>query len=132
MADTVPIPMLEGWNNSPYTKLDYLLNCMITTEASQTNFFRGRVHSIQATLSRFKNDAAALQQDLAAVVLEGLTPYFNNVTVDVTALRMEDDDSKLNVEFQINFQQDGERYNARRLAYMVDSKFVKVVTINNG
>lgn len=132
MASSTPVPMLEGWNNSPYSKLDYILVCMLTSEASQSNFFRGNIRSIQFELSKYRNNQSGLREDMISVMRLGLSPYFDEVEVNVTINDMSSDESKLEVEFQIQFKQSSESYSARRLAYMVDSKFVQVVTINNG
>lgn len=131
---TVAIATLssEGWVTTPIRKLDRALTYALTTDALQSNIYRGNLTSLQAIIQETLDDEQALQSKANNKLNDYFSRIFDIAHVQVIVEEFPAEGSnRLALRIKIEAIDNGEAVTADSLAYFEKGIFSKVVDLNN-
>lgn len=132
MAQSLMTLSSEGVVETPLRLIDRLLAYAITTDALQSNLYRGNLTSIQAMIQKNLNDPSGLQRDVETSLAKYFGRYFDDVEVSASVEAHGDPNgTKLMLKFGIRVVSDGEGYEVARVANFEKGLFKSIVTTND-
>lgn len=132
----IPVPTLstQGWVTDLSNKIDILLAHYVSSDAAQSNTFKGRIANLQVLVQTYAGDPLTTADAIARDVQQYLGRYYENVRAEA---RFSLDDEKasqttVKITLALNFTEAGVTYTANRLLTYFNGKFQSIVEVNNG
>lgn len=100
---------------------------------SQSYVYHGQVKSFSYILQKNNGDVQQTASETEAALVAHFSGYFTDVQADVTGSIDRDNPSKGTLSIVLNFKDSkGNSYDIQRVTELLDGKFSKIITINNG
>lgn len=130
---TIPVPSLsaKGWITSPYEKIDLLLAQFYASDVNQSNLYKGHIANVQGILQKNMHDLDSLKQNMRSALETYLGRYYQLATVIVTDDTATNPSNNVTLRLSISVVEEGQQRDAAYLASFVDSKFEKILNLNN-
>ena len=132
MGNPLPTLSSSGFVSGIAEKADRLMSYYFTSEASQSNLYRGEVTSLPKQIQLLGNDEAALAARIRTELERLFGNYFDGVEVNVsTDIPNTADPNRINVTVSATLIDGGQQYSLGRLINVVNSRIAKIIDINN-
>lgn len=133
MPEHIVVPSLsaKGWVRALPEKCDTLLAHFYASDINQSLLYANNVTNVQGILQRNMHDIDGLCQDMRTMLEGYMSRYFDQATVTVTDDRATNPSNKITLNIRIEITDDGRYYDAGYQAAFIDSKFEKIVNLNN-
>lgn len=132
MAKSLMTLSTEGVVKEPLRLIDRLLAYAITTDALQSNLYRGNLTSIQAIIQDNQGDMEGLQRNLETKLRRYFGRFFDDVEASVTIESFkEENGGKLLLRFGVRVVSDGIGYEVERMANFEKGLFKSIMAIND-
>jgi hypothetical protein len=132
----IPVPTLstQGWVTDLSGKIDMLLAHYISSDAEQSNTFKGNISNLQFIVETYSGDPLGTSDAIARSVQNYLGRYYQNVMADAKYSLTNEKESQTTVKItlSLNFTEEGVQYTANRLLTYFNGKFQSIVEANNG
>lgn len=137
MSIAVPTLSSNGWVRAPAEKADFLLSHFYESDKFQTYLYGEGITSIQWIIEQYGHDIIACCSELRRALELYLGRYFDSVTAQVTSNDnitynpVPHQGSDITLRLVCSVTQDGKEYSFARLIVTSDSKFQRVINLNN-
>lgn len=132
----IPVPTLDtkGWVTDLSSKIDTLLGHFVSSDAEQSNVYRGSVANLQNIVENYNNDPNSAADAISRAVQLYLGRYYQNVVADARFALEDEVESQTTVKItlSLNFTEEGVAYTANRLLTYFNGKFKEITEVNNG
>ncbi len=128
-----PVPSLSssGWVTSPAEKADLLFSYYLTSEDSQSLLYAGNIVSLPAQVQSAGHDALELRSRIRNDLQNYLSPYFEQVIVEVETEENPNDSGRLEIRVECTVVDNATTYSLGRLISTVNSKITNIINLNN-
>lgn len=131
MGYQLPSLSMTGWIDEPAERADRAMSYYFASDYSQTEIFAGKVVTLQWQLEEYSQDTNRLNQEMTSYLTEYFNRYFDSATVEIDISEITDDEERLDIELRCTLVEKGKTYSLGRLIQSVNSKVVKILTLNN-
>lgn len=124
----------QGWVTDLSSKIDFLLAHFVSTDAQQSNVYKGQVSNLQSIIQQYNGDPLGAADQIQRAVMVYLGRYYENVIADATFSLENAAESQTTVKITLalNFTEDGKSYPVNRLLTFFNGKFQAISEVNNG
>lgn len=130
-AKVVPTLSPHGWVHGTAEKVDFLLAHFFETEANQSYIFYGSVTSIQALIEQAMHDMFQLCKLIKDRLGDFLKRYFDAVVIECSEQEATPGSNRTDIRLFVQVIDDGKEYSVGQLLREKNSKFTRVVNLNN-
>lgn len=114
-------------------KADRSLAYYLASDASQSNLYKGNIRSLQGTIQKVGNNAAALKNQVEADLFALYIGLYDAVSVTVTITDVAwDGSSRFNIQIDVILTQDGVQYSLGQLCQSINGVVQPLLNQNNG
>lgn len=132
MGRALPTLSSSGFVNGIAEKADRLMSYYFTSEASQSNLYRGEITSLPKQIQLLGNDESGLASRIRVELERLFGYYFDAVEFEViTDVPNPTDPNRINVTISATLIDNGQQYSLGRLINVVDSQIARIIDINN-
>lgn len=132
MGNPLPTLSSSGFVSGIAEKADRLMSYYFTSEASQSNLYRGEITSLPKQIQLLGNDVSALSERIRTELERLFGNYFDGVEVVVnTDIPNPIDPNRINVTVSATLIDGSQQYSLGRLINVVNSRIAKIIDINN-
>lgn len=133
MPERLVVPSLsaKGWIKTIPEKCDILLAHFYASDINQSFLYAGHIANVQGIIQRNMHDIDGLCQDMRESLEQYFSRYFDQARVSVSDDRATNLSNKVTVRIQIQITDDGRFFDGAYQVALVDSKFEKIVNLNN-
>jgi hypothetical protein len=122
----------DSWVTGSLSVADYLMSHFFEADYSQTAIYNGSVSSMAWVVHESQGDVTKTLTLLQSTLQRYFSGYFEQVTVDTTDVTNELTPSKIEISLYLSFvDEEGKSYTLAKMAQSMDSKFYKLVDLNN-
>ncbi len=133
MVKKVPSLTATGWLTELRERADSLLAYYLTSEASQTHLYEGKITSLPYHIRTYGSDAVKLRSRVETDLINYFQRYFDSLDVRVsTDIPDQADPERINLRLDITVMDQEKRYSLGRLIKVQNSKVLDIFDINNG
>lgn len=133
--ENVLLPSLsqDGWVSSTKEKLDYLMSHFFLSDYSQTYFYGGYVSSLSYVLQQNQGNMIDTKNAITNTLTSYLGRYkFTDIAVDVGIKDEIDNSTRQIMSIYISItDQDNKSFTFANVVETTDSKFSKIIQLNN-
>lgn len=133
MPENIAVPSLsvKGWVKTIPEKCDTLLAHFYASDVNQSLLYPKQVANVQGIIQRNMHDIPGLCQDMRSRLEQYFSRYFDQVIVEVVDDLETNLTDKVTIWVKIQITDDGRYYDGGYQISLVDSKFEKIVNLNN-
>lgn len=135
MATVNPVPTLSnnGWVTAEAPRLDYLMVYFFLTDKLQSTLYESAIASLPWILAQYPKDMDRACEEVRKALFTYLTPYYDQVGVDVqqTDTDPTTSSSKVTMTIYATVTLNGVTKSAGKVLGIVDGKMVEFADINN-
>lgn len=137
MAAVVPTLSSNGWVRSPAEKADFLLAHFYEGDKFQTYLYGENVTNLQWCIEKWGHNIVALCDQIKRALEVYMGRYFDSASVQVTSNDNRiynaepNQSSEITLRVVIDVTENGQTYSVARLIVASDSKFQRVINLNN-
>ena len=133
MPSNIPVPTLSarGWVTAIPEKCDMLLAHFYASDVNQSYLYAGSIANVQGILRQHMHDIDSLRQDMRFKLENYFNRYFNHTIVEITDDRDTNTSNKITLRIHLMITDDGRFYDGSYQVSFVDSKFEKILNLNN-
>jgi hypothetical protein len=132
---TISVPALSatGWTRSPAEKADYLMSHFYESDKFQTYLYGLNVCSLPWLIEQYGNEPARVCREIEDQLGAYLSRYYDSAVVQCVANDNPDVNptSEITLRLYCQVTEEGKEYVIARLIMTKDSKFQKIVKLNN-
>lgn len=134
MATVIPVPSLstKGFVTDPNTKIDLLLSHWFLADYNQSYLYAGTITSLPQMMQKYGADAEPTIVELKRKLYEYLSSYYVTANVEVTSLTDLKVGGKVELKVAIGVYDGSTNNDFNKVLNFKDSKFLNIVSINNG
>jgi hypothetical protein len=129
----IPVPTLSpsGWVTTIPEQVDAALAYFFASDYLQSAIYPNKVSSIQKVIQQYGDNILQLQRQMQLTLENYLESYFDNAIVDVNTDASTITGTSASLTIQATVSKNGLTYSVGKEITLSDSKFLKVITLNN-
>lgn len=130
MTEVLPTLSTSGWVNGVQEKADRLLSYFISSQFSQSYVYNGSISSLPYLIQKNGHSIGNLREDLTGKINQLYSSYFDNATVEVEIIPIDENNSSLyNIRLSLVVAANGVNYSLGRLIEVSNSTIKKITDI---
>lgn len=125
----MPTLTSAGWISDPINKLSRLFDYFLTTEKSQSYFFKDNILSFQEYIKSLQHDPVLLASRLETSLGAQLNKYFDTASVAISS-QSPGPDGRYDIKFDIVITENNTSYSLGRVLEIKGSEIVNISDTN--
>jgi len=129
----IPLPMLSsiGWARAPADKADGLMSHTYESDMFQSYIYNGNITSLQGIIEQFGHDIPKCCREIERAYTRYFERYYDSASVQCVEAAETEATSETHLRFYCSVVEEGKEYVIARLIVSKDSKFQRVIKLNN-
>ncbi len=135
MTKPLFFPALDegGWVTSDSKVGDYIFSHFFVSDYSQSQIYHGQISSLPWILQTYQNDIRQAIATVESTLRVYFERYFSNVVVEASQIDSTENPGQVIMSIYVSYtDRDGKTVVLGKSLNVMDSKILKIKTINNG
>lgn len=123
----------DGWVRDPLAVADYLFSDFLLSDYSQSETTQGKIASLPYIIQNYQENLDMMKMAINTTLTAYYGRYFTDIVVEVEDVPNLVNPAKLQLSIYLSFvDENGMRHTLAKAMDIMESKIMKVTTINNG